>query len=165
MSRPVSNILRQAVFAQETAEVFILLLTIDHDDLSDPIRVTADPGDVMPSGAKGIVSNEVEYIFYPFDLTLPNEDEEASPRAKLQIDNVTQEIVATLRSLNSPPRVSLQIVLASQPDIVEARLVDFQLRNVVYDVSLVTGDLTIEQFDLEPFPASRITPSRFAGVF
>jgi len=166
MVRPVSNALKQAVNAQETDKAFIILLTLEHEDLSAPIRVTQDSMQDLPiSGGRGVISRGNEFVALPFEIVLPDENEDQSPRAKLKIDNISREIVAAVRSITSPASAMLEIVLSQDPDVVEMQLLDFQLRNVTYDAFVVEGDLTVEQFDLEPFPAGRITPSRFPGVF
>jgi hypothetical protein len=59
----------------------------------------------------------------------------------------------------------MEIVLASDPDTVEAKFVDFKLTNVTYDAHVVQGDLTIEDFTAEPFPAASFSPSLFPGIF
>ncbi len=39
MTRGISNTARKAIYDQETSEVFLLLLEINHADLAEPIRV------------------------------------------------------------------------------------------------------------------------------
>lgn len=156
MSRSLSSIARQALFAQETGEVFIVLLTIDHPQLSTPIRVCSDAVQCMSRGNV--------FVAFPFDIVLPN-DSDAPPQASLQIDNVSQEIAASIRSIGTPPSVTIEVVRASAPDTVEASLPAFQLTNVRYDTLLVQGDLVTEDLTSEPFPADMFTPSNFPGLF
>lgn len=171
MPRALSVTARGAVFAPETDEVFILLLTISHADLSAPIRVTPDQKEVLPIASalnpdtRGVISRGQEFIGFPFEITLPNEDEDQSPRAQLRIDNVSREIVRAVRSIRSPADVTVEIVLASEPDTVETALEGFQMRSVTYNALTVEGDLTVEQFDLEPYPSRRMTPSNYPGLF
>lgn len=165
MSRNVSSNFRSGVYAQNTEEVYLLLITIDHADLADPIRVTQDPMEELSGGAKGVISRGDEFVALPFEVTLPNQDANQSPSARLKIDNITREIVTAARSITSPADVMLEVVLASDPDTVEAVMTGFKLREVTYDAFTVEGELTIELFELEPFPAGRMTPSRFSGLF
>ena len=51
MARDVSLTARQAIYAQETDEAFIVLLTIDHAELSDPIRVANYDVNVVSRGS------------------------------------------------------------------------------------------------------------------
>ncbi len=157
MSRALSNTLRQAINSQETAEVFLILLTIDHDDLLEPIRVSNDIVDT--------VSNGESFIALPFQLELPNDDENGSPRAKLTIDNVDRQIVLAVRSISTAPNMNVKIVLASDPDTIEAEFPNFKFTNISYNQLTVSGDVTVEDFMLEPFPAGNFNPSEFPGIY
>lgn len=157
MSRALSNIARQALHAEGTEEAFLVLLTLSHADLAEPLRVTSDAVDTLSRGET--------FIAYPFELSLPDDDDSRVPRAKLAIDNVDRSIVLAVRSLSTAPVVLVEIVRASDPDTVEARFADFRLANVLYDAHLVQGDLSIEDFTTEPFPAHVFSPSLFPGLF
>lgn len=157
MSRNLSTGARQAIFAAESGEAFIILLTFTHESLATPIRVGSDSVDTVSRGQA--------YIAYPFDLTLPDDDEGRAPRARLVIDNVDRQIVATLRNLATSPVLTLEIVRAAAPDLVEAVFHDFRLRNVRYDSHVIEADLTIEDFTAEPYPAGSFCPSLFPGIF
>lgn len=157
MSRNLSTGARQAIFAAESGEAFIILLTFTHESLATPIRVGSDSVDTVSRGQA--------YIAYPFDLTLPDDDEGRAPRARLVIDNVDRQIVASLRNLATSPVLTLEIVRAAAPDVVEAVFHDFRLRNVRYDSHVIEADLTIEDFTAEPYPAGSFCPSLFPGIF
>lgn len=166
MTRDVSAPMRRAVYARETDQAFILTLTIDHESLEQPIRVTPDPVEDLPvAGVPGLVSRGDEYVFLPFNVVLPNQDDSESPRSSLQIDNISREIVRAVRTINSPADVSFEIVMSDTPDVVEASFDGFQLRDVTYNKMVVEGELTIEQYELEPYPSGRMNPSNFPGCF
>lgn len=157
MSRSVSSLTQQAIHAAETDEAFFVLLTLDHESLAAPIRVTSDAVDT--------VSNGETYIAYPFSLSLPDDDDSRAPRARLVIDNIDRQIVLAVRSLESAPVVTIHIVRAGDPDTVEASFTDFKLINVTYDAEVVEGELSVEDFTTEPFPAHVFSPSLFPGLF
>jgi len=157
MSRLLSSPAQQAVFAPETGDAFIVLLTLSHPSLAAPICVTSD--EVIT------VSNGVNFVPFPFDLALPNDLDSKSYRAKLVIDNIDRSIVQAVRSLTTAPSVLIQIVRAETPDVIEAQFVDFMLTNVTYDAYRVQGDLTVEDFTAEPFPAAIFSPGLFPGLF
>ena len=157
MSRILSTPAQQAIFAQETGDAFIVLLTISHAALPEAIRVTSD--EVIT------VSNGETFVPFPFDLVLPNDIDSKSYRAKLVIDNVDRSIVQAVRSLATAPGVLIQIVRAATPDVIEAQFVDFSLTNVTYDAYRVQGDLTVEDFTAEPYPATIFSPGLFPGLF
>ena len=157
MSRVLSATSRQALYAGETGEVFLVLLTLSHVDLAQPIRVTSD--------AVTTVSRSNNFTPFPFELALPDDLDNKPPRARLAIDNIDRQIVLAVRSLSFAPTLLIEIVRAAAPDVVEAQFVDFKLTNVSYDAHRVEGDLTVEDFTAEPFPAASFTPSLFPGLF
>jgi hypothetical protein len=121
--------------------------------------------ETLSTGVPGVKSQGEEFVALPFEISLPNEDEDTLPRARLTIDNVSREIIKAVRSINSPAQITIQVVLASDPDTVEAEITKFQLTNVTADALTVQGDLTTEQFDQEPYPAGRFTGAGFPGMF
>lgn len=164
--RNLSNTAKAAVFAQSTDEVFITLVTIDHPNFATPIRVCDDPFEVLPSaGVRGVVSRSNEYIFLPFFIEPPTQDDTGVAKARIQVDNVSQDIVGSIRSATSALSISMEIVLASDVDTPEVSIPDFRLERVTYDALTITGEISAEYFDLEPYPARRFTPSDFPGMF
>ena len=157
MSRNVSAELKQAVYAQETTQEFIVLIALSHPDLSTAIRVNSSGAD--------IVSNSETFVAFPFEVVLPDDIDDRPPRAKLRIDNISREIVLAVRTLSSAPFVNIQIVMASSPDTIEAEFLDFRLSNITYDQLTVEGDLTLEEFIGEPYPARVFSPADFPGLF
>jgi len=148
---------RQAVNAQETNEVFLLLLTLDHEDLAEPIRVVNNTEDVTSRG--------MTFVAYPFEIALPDEDPESVARVSLRIDNVDREIVRNLRAIQAPLSVALEVVMASSPDTVEAGPFNMTLVAAEYDALTVTGELAFEDVLNEPFPGQSYVPSEYPGLF
>lgn len=166
MSRPLSNAAKQAIFAQQTSEVFIILVTIAHETFDNPIRVCSDPFEVLPdAGVRGIVSRGDEYVFLPFSIELPVQDDSGVARASISVDNITREIVQYVREATSALSITIEVVLASDPDTPEITVADFKLERVTYDALTVSGEISVEYYELEPFPARRFTPSDFPGLF
>lgn len=157
MSRAPSLLARQALHAEATADAFLILLTLSHTALEEPLRVSSDAVDT--------VSRAMTFTAFPFALTLPDDIDNQAPEARLTIDNIDREIVRTLRGLASAPTVLIEIVRAATPDIIEAQFQDFRLTNVTYDSQVVSGNLTLEDFTMEPFPAAVFSPGYFPGLF
>ena len=155
--RGVSNVFKSAVFGQETDEAFLVLLKIDHADLSEPIRVSSD--------GINTVSNGETFVAYPFELSLPSNPETGISQAQLTIDNVSQDIITSIRNIIAPPSITIQVVLASDPDTIEVEFSGFELQNVQYDALVISGTLTIESFMSEPYPGGSFLPSTFPGLF
>ena len=157
IGRPVSVTLKEAVNDQDTEEVFIVLLTIEHPDMEDTLYFTLD--------AVNTISRGNTYLALPFELTPPEESPDQPPVAKLVLDNVDRQIVYLLRSISSPLTVKFEVVLSSDPDMVEAVWEGFQLRNIKYDALTIQGDLTLENFLQEPYPSGVFCPAWFPGLF
>lgn len=157
MSRDTSLTFREAVFASETSEAFLMLLTIDHETLSEPLRFSSDSVDTTSRGET--------YLAFPFQLTLPVNDSDRIPYVNLTIDNIHRTIVQTIRELTSPPTLTIEIVLGSTPDVVEAIFPEFILRDVSYDKLVIQGNLSIESLEIEPFPAETYNTINFPGLF
>lgn len=157
MSRNITPQTRAAIYAPETDEVFIILLTLHHAGMEAPLRVC--------SGGQEVTSRGEAFVAYPFALTLPEDEDGRAPRARLSIDNVDRQIVAAVRGLTSSPQVLIEIIRAAAPDVVEATFEDFRFTNITYDSRAVTGDLTVEDFTAEPYPAASFSPSLFPGIF
>ena len=157
MSRHITPQTRAAIYAPETDEVFIILLTLHHAGMEVPLRVC--------SGGQETTSRGETFVAYPFALTLPEDEDGRAPRARLSIDNVDRQIVVAVRGLTSSPQVLIEIIRAAAPDVVEATFEDFRFTNIAYDSWVVTGDLTVEDFTAEPYPAASFSPSLFPGIF
>lgn len=157
MSRDISDGSKAALFAQETDAEFVRLLVIEHESLEEALRFNDSGVD--------IISNEQTYSAFPFELTLPDDDENAAPVARLRIDNTSREIVATLRTLRPAPIVHFMVIRSDDPDVIEAEFPEFRLSNVKYDVNVVEADLTVEYFTAEPYPGDTFNPADFPGIF
>jgi len=157
VSRDITVTAKQAIYSQETSEVFLVLLTIDHADLAAPIRVV--------NNTKNIVSNGNTFIGFPFFADMPQERDDRLARVTLTIDNVDRQIVTAVRSITSPPSATMEVVLASDPDTVEAGPFSFTLRDVRYDSLVVEGELSFEDVLNEPYPGDSFTPATHPGLF
>ena len=157
MSRNVSLIARRAMNAQETDQVFLHLLDIDHPDLTEPIRVV--------NNTVAVVSEGNVYQAFPFQVDLPDEKEGQISTARLTIDAVDRSIIQVIRTISEAATISLKIILADTPDVIEAGPFDFTLRNVSYDAYRVSGTLVYEdRLDLR-IPADSFDPQNFRGLF
>lgn len=146
-------------------EVFIILITFTHPDLTDDIRISSDRKDTLTTGVKGVVSNELEYVYIPFRIILPNLERGVIPMARVSVDNISREIVDTLSRITSPPNVRIQITLSTNPDIVEYDLDGLRLVGVTFNELTIDGNFSPEFYFTEPYPAPRFTPSRFPALF
>jgi len=152
---PISDALKEDAFSQES-DLPLVLILIEHDDLSTPIRCVNNKVD--------ITSNGKIFTAFPFEIILPDASEDAPPRAKLRINNVSREIGQAIRTVMTPPSLTIQVVRQDTPDVVEAEFVGMSLTNVTYDSLVVEADLMFEDLTREPYPSLRFNPSYFRGI-
>lgn len=138
-------------------EVPLWLLTVTHAQLVDPIRVVLN--------TKQITSRGNIFLPFPFSLTLPEEREEQAPQAKLVIDGVDRTIVQVLRTIATPPLVTMEFVLASSPDIVELNFPPMRWKGIAYNVTTVEGILEGPRIFFSRFPKEVYSPTTTPGVF
>lgn len=166
MSRQLSNAAIHAAYAQQTSEVFVSLLTIYNPSFTQPIRLSSDNAVLLPNAnVRGTISQGEEYVYCPFSISLPQDDDTGVARANISIDNVDRRVTEAVRRATSAVSIDIKIVLASSPDIIEAFVQDFRLEQVSYDALTVSGDLSLDYYDLEPYSKLRFTPSSFPGLF
>lgn len=154
--RTLSPVALRAGNAAQTGEVYLVLLTISHPNLAQSIRVV--------NNNENVTSRGQEFIAFPFEIELPGEDSDQPPMARLRIDNVDRMIVSSIRDIATPPNVTIEVVLASQPNQIEISFEALIMRNVSYDAASVTGELVFEQIVVEPV-ALNMTPAKFPGIF
>lgn len=157
MSRTTSSSLKAAASAQETSEVFLILLEISHADITT-LRFVNNYTDIIGPGAE-------TYIGFPFDIIIPSDDEQALSQIKLTIDNVDRSIMDEIRSLTSAPDISVSVILASDPTTIEAGPFEMKLRNVDYNASTISGNLQSDDILNEPWPGVSYVPANFPGLW
>lgn len=168
MSRSVSAVFAAAAHAPQTEEVLVILITIDHDDLANPIRISTDNGAtfvVDGTTYRGTISNGENYTYCPVRVVLPDDSEETISQCTLEIDNVDRDILASIRTITSAPSMTLQVVLASSPDTTEAYYPNFTLSSIYADAMIISGTMSLGDFLSEPFPGGSMLPSNFPGLF
>jgi Domain of unknown function (DUF1833) len=160
MSRTTSSALRTMAHSQESGQVLLALIEISHSTIiGGPLRLVQD--------VKPIVSAGNVYTAFPFQIVLPDDNEQATPRVKLIIDAVDQSIMTAIRTMppGEPPTITVSIVLASQPDVVEMSMTGMVLRTVMGTQDRIEGELLIDEEDLLRFPEGSFTPFDFPGMF
>lgn len=151
----ISTELRQEAWAT-SSDLPLVLLTIDHDSIDPPIRVVNNTEDIE--------SNGEEFIAYPFSIVLPDSQEAAPPRARLQISNVSREIMQAVRTISSPAQVTIQVIRQDDHDTVEMFYDGMLLVGVRGGAITVEGNLEFEDLMREPYPAVTFSPAEFPGL-
>lgn len=157
MSYALSTTGKASIFAASTAQVWLHLLTIDHDDLASPIRLV--------DNTEAVISRGDTYLPFAFRPQIPAEVDGSLPKVEIQIDAVDQTIIAQLEELQTPPTITLEVIMAGTPDTVERGPWYFTIRSINYNALTIRSELTYEALTAEPFPYRRFSPLEFPGLF
>lgn len=168
--RVLSSRMVSGANASETDHEPAVLLTIMHPDLTQPIRVTDTPVELLDPATYGedvfgVISRGEVFICLGFEFILPAENDQMTQTVSLQIDNVGRDLVDPILNLQSAPEMKLEVILTSHPDEVEFTIDDLKLKAVKGTAIVLSADVTTEDITREPYPKDRFTPARFPGVF
>ena len=155
MPRNLSQTARDAANAVESGEVFLWLVRFYNPDIQD-IRVV--------NNNEPVTSNGEMFNAYAFNIVMANQDAQ-QPKLKITLDNVDQSLIDEIRSLDTPMRADLQLVLFSQPDVVEIEYRNLVLRTVSYNAQSISGTLAVNEIFSARFPAHQVDSSQYSGVF
>ncbi|MET1410698.1 hypothetical protein ABVF61_00420 [Roseibium sp. HPY-6] len=156
-----------------TKEIEVALFHIEHEELSEPVRLSTDNADRLTddpltygtrstfNGANP-VSEPFQFVLVSADL--PSDLEEAPAEAAITLENVTKGIADVLQMINSQATVDIALVLASSPDLIEAEFRGLKLVRAEGDASEITLFLSRQPIEEESFPSVRMTKQRFPGL-
>jgi hypothetical protein len=147
------------MLAQETGEVFLVCLTLSHPSLSAPYLLVNDQA--------ALVRTAGTFQPFAFDISLPNEQDDALPQVTMTIDNIDTEILVAIRNLGGQrPTVMMEVVLASSPNTVEVGPFNFNILSINYTDATIQGTIGFEDDLLNTaFPADSYTPTNSKGLF
>ena len=171
--RRVSLNARQALDAKVSAEIEVVLFEISHPALDAPIRLSTDNAgrisdDPLVYGTRsnwrGANPLSDPFLWIIASAILPDDAEDAPAAASIVLENLDAEITEVLRSFTDLATVSLGVVLADTPDLIEAEWSDLQLSMAEGNAGEITLSLSREEIELELFPSDRLTRSKFPGL-
>lgn len=157
MPRILSPDALAAFLSQESDEVVLACVRIDHPDLPAPIRIV--------NNIESVERTDGTYV--PADITveLPDDVEEGNGGATLVCSNTNREVLAQIRTLQGKPSCRIEACLASSPNVVEMGPYEFEIVGSRYDrlrVNLTMGQdsMFLDQY----FPAGEYTPISHPGL-
>jgi len=162
----------KAMFSPDSDDILITLLTIPQDvstGVTTTIRLadnyTGRLSETSQDVVYGVTSAANDYVFLPFEISLPTDDASTAPRCTITFQDVTQYLIPYIRNLTGAPTVNISMVLKSTPNVTEITFDGFKLTNVTYNANTITADLSMPIMEVEPFPAHSFTPAYFPGLF
>lgn len=161
----------RAMFSPEADSDLLFLLTI-YDPVNDSTvvtricdgftkRISETADDII----YGVTIRSQDFMFLPMEISLPTEQEAQAPRCSIVLRDVTKYVIPIVRTIVGPPKVKMELVLSKTPDVVEASFSGFYISSFTYNADSVTADLSMIDYEREPFPMHAFTPAYFPGMF
>lgn len=163
MARTIPTTIVQAMNAQTTSQVFLVLLEITHSTLGTPVRLVNNTEDITYDGNS--------FTAFPFSVTLPPDAEETQYQSQITLSNASRLLVSTARLLSaSRERAKVKIMVVSDISSGVANellmtISNLEVANVSYDVDQLTINCRIESLLNEGWPGYSFLPSTFPGIY
>lgn len=151
----LSNEVKAQIFAQESDDPFLTLVTLSHEDFT--LRLV--------NNSTNIISGGTTFLAFPMKIRLPVDDGETARDFSLEFDNASLELITSLRSVTGSIAVTLQFILASMPDVIQAEHRDLMIRSISYNSQKITAKIVLDSFLAVEMPGERYTPSLYPGMF
>lgn len=128
MTRSLSTAAARNVLATSAEEPLLAAIEITHPELDVPARFVNDTQDITIEGHN--------YLACRFDLTLPDDQDEQIPEARLEVDNIGRELTLWLEQSQGGKgaKCRMLMVLRSNP------------ANLEFDMTLDLTGLEITNF-------------------
>lgn len=171
--RRVSLNARLAQDAEATDEIYVALFYISHPDLAAPIRLSTDNTERLSEeplmyGTRStwMGSNPATepFLFVAVSTLLPSDLEDVPPAGSIIIENIDNEIARLLRSFTDLATISMAVVLADSPNLIEAQWTDMNILSADIDAGEAMITFSREDITNEYFPSGRMTRDRFPGL-
>lgn len=161
----------RAMMAQESGDTDIVLITITHSKWTQPIYLSTHATEVLRLDENtfqpifGTRSRNREYLYVPIQATVPNSTAESSPEAHLVVSNVSRELSPYLKIVDKEnPRITIEIVNSSAPDVVDVCYPEMDLNSVSWDANTVDASIISNIGSNEPMPWLRFNLANFPNM-
>lgn len=136
----------------------LILLEIDHPDLTQPVRVVNDMTDVT--------SNGDIYIAFPFRCVLPDDFENQLPKARLSIDNVSRDLMFWIETTGGGQgsTATFKQIMRSNPNLIEWQI-QMSLFNVTVNMQEISAELGFENLFGKPAVTFKYRPENSPGLW
>lgn len=151
----LSTDVKKQLFAQESDDPFLTLVT-----LSNPAFIQR-----LVNNSKDISSRGFTYTAFPMKITLPVDDGETARGFTIAFDNTSLALITALRTVTGDIGVTIEMVLASMPDVVQLSFDGLSLDTVTYDASTLTATIIMDNFLTVAMTSELYTPSIYPGLF
>lgn len=136
MARNLSSAALRSINSNETDEVWLSCMHLSSDVWVEDVFLVRNTED--------ITSNGQIYRKFPFIVSMPDEEAEATAVVDFVAYNVSRDLTELFRSVTGPVSGKMFWVLASQPDTVEVEFVELEIRAFDFDSMTIKGSLVME---------------------
>lgn len=163
----ITDAIREDLFATHSGQVVFTLLTFEHPDLEEPIRITTNPMVRLTTEplVYGLISRGEEYVFLPASIVLPPEGDKAVPRYKIDIDNVDRSMTEIVRSIQGDAIVIIEVMSSLDLENPIRPGVRTAVRSASITATRISLEVVGDPLITEPFPGVTFTSDRFPGLF
>lgn len=155
MPNQISDALRAQFFAQESDDPFLMLVTLQNPSFI--LRLVNNSSD--------IVSRTHTFTAFPMKIRLPVDDGETARDIQIDFDNVSLEMIRNIRSVTDSIGVTIEMILASMPDVVQMSIDELSIGNITYNATRITASIVMDNFLSVEMTSERYTPTNFPGLF
>jgi len=156
MPRNISASTRLAVTAPQTEKVFLMLIRMYSDELSQDLYFVKNN--------ENIVSNGNTYLATSFNITPPVQEEGNVQDASISIGAVNRQVIEVIRTITKL-KVDMSIIRSDTPDDIEAGPWYFELGNVNYNKEIITGTLLHNVGLRNNISIVKVTNITFPGLY
>jgi hypothetical protein len=156
MSEPMTPRFWNNVSLALADDIGMVLITLNHIQLSEPIYVASADVDVVSRG--------ITFLGWPVLVNLPSHGS-APKRGRITLQNVDPRIGRLLRELKSNISVLFEYVSRDVPDEVEWDHGGLFLRNVEVNDILIQGEVVGHGTDPQNFPRTGASPATTPGLY
>jgi hypothetical protein len=157
MSNSLSPAMMAQLFAQESNDPFLFLLTLSHSSWGEEIYLV--------NNTEAITSRGKEFVAFPMSIKLPIDDGETARSFSIEFDNVSLQLIEGIRTVTTPISVKIEMILASIPDEVQMSQEELLIQNITYNKSRVVATVILDSFLNTEVTSERYGPTNFPGLF
>ena len=157
MSNTLSNELLGQLFAQNSDDPFLVLVTLTHPSFAAPIYLVNNTRDIISRGNT--------YRAFPMKVRLPVDDGETARDFTMEFDNASLELIEEIRSVTTQIGVKVEMILASIPDVVQMEQADLAINSLTYNASKIIARVVLDSFLNVEITSEKYGPGNFPGIF
>lgn len=157
MSNDLNPELIEQLYGQVSDDPFLTLFTFSHPAFTSDITLVNNSSDVVSRGTT--------FTAFPVKVTLPNDDNETVREVNITLSNVGLDFINEFRSVTTQIECKLEMVLFSDPDVVQYILEDLKLTGIQYNAQYIQAKLIMDDFLSVGLTSERYTPDSYPGLF